>query len=159
MTENIIKVFLDSNVILSGIVSDKGSPRIILDILSLKMPFIVGMTGEYNLIEIESNLANKIPDAILLYNEYLLKINFKIIKIPSPAEIKNYSGCTSDKDIPVLVSAINGKADYLITGDKKDFDKLKAKDDYKFKIMNPSEFIKEIIPELLISKGELKTKT
>lgn len=152
MAENIIKVFLDSNVILSGLISDKGSPRIILDILSLKMPFILGMTGEYNLIEIERNLAKKIPDAILLYNEYLLKINFKIIKIPSPAEIKNHSGCTSDKDIPVLISAVNGKADYLITGDKKDFDKLKAKDDYIFKIMNPSEFIKGIIPELLKNK-------
>ena len=38
MAKSPTKFFLDSNVILSGIISDKGSPRIILDLLSLRLP-------------------------------------------------------------------------------------------------------------------------
>ena len=154
MAENIIKIFLGSNVMLSGLISDKGSPRIMLDILSLKTTLILGMTGEYNLIEIERNLIKKIPAAIPIYNEYISKINFEIIKMPSLVEIKNHLGQTADKDVPVLVSALNGKAGYLITGDKKDFDKLKAEHNYIFKILNPSEFIQAIIPEILKTKSE-----
>ncbi|MCX5901908.1 MAG: hypothetical protein NTV89_00220 [Proteobacteria bacterium] len=66
-------------------------------------------------------------------------------------EVKKYAGATAAKDIPVLVSAINSKADYLITGDKKDFGKLKG--DYPFKIISPSDFLENILPEIL---GQLK---
>ena len=59
-----MRVFLDSNVILSGLISDKGAPRIILDLLSLKLTSITGLTGEYNIIEIERNLKKKLPSAI-----------------------------------------------------------------------------------------------
>jgi predicted nucleic acid-binding protein len=50
------KVFLDSNVLLSGLFSDKGAPRIILDLLTLNLPMLAGATGRYNLIEVERNL-------------------------------------------------------------------------------------------------------
>ena len=55
MAGRIVKLFLDSNVILSGLLSDKGAPRIILDILSLNLPFLSGLTGEFNLLEMERN--------------------------------------------------------------------------------------------------------
>jgi predicted nucleic acid-binding protein len=152
MAEKNTRVFLDSNVILSGIISEKGAPCFILDILSLRMALITGITGEYNLIEIERNINKKIPDAIHLYKEFLSKINLEIIKLPSIAEINKYSGHTAAKDVPVLVSAINGKAGYLVTGDKKDFEKPKKSGNYPFQILNPSEFIDGIIP--LIFKGK-----
>lgn len=144
-----VRVFLDSNVILSGLLSDKGAPRIILDMLCLRLPFLIGVTGRYNIIEIERNLAKKMPAAIPVYREYLPKINLEIIQMPSAAEVKKFYGHVSDKDIPVVVSAINGKADLLVTGDKKDFAKLKAKGNELFKIVSPSEFIDIIFPEIL----------
>jgi predicted nucleic acid-binding protein len=56
MAKKAIKIFLDSNVILSGLLSDKGAPRVILDILCLELPLLKGATGEYNLLEIEKNI-------------------------------------------------------------------------------------------------------
>jgi hypothetical protein len=38
MAIRIVRVFLDSNVILSGLLSDQGAPRTILDLLTLKVP-------------------------------------------------------------------------------------------------------------------------
>ena len=79
--------------------------------------------------------------------QYLPLLNLEVIPLPSPAEIKKLSGITSDKDIPVLASAIRAGADFLVTGDKKDFIKLKGKN--PFKILSPAEFLDVILPEVL----------
>ena len=149
MAPKIFKVFLDSNVILSGLFSDQGAPRIILDILTLKLPFLLGSTGEYNLWEIERNLKKKMPGVLSVYKRYLSRLNLKIIPIPGPEEIKNFSGQIADKDIPVLVSAIQSKADFLVTGDKKHFEKLKVPGNYPLKIITPSEFLERVFPEII----------
>jgi len=151
MAKEAVRVFLDSNVILSGFISDRGAPRIILDILCLKLPFLQGITGRYNIAEVERNLAKKIPDAIPVYKQYFHELNLKIVPLPSAEEVLNFSGHISGKDVPVVVSAINGKADFLITGDKKDFGKLKMKRDYPFMIVSPSEFLESIISEIVKS--------
>ncbi len=147
MAKKGVKVFLDSNVIISGLFSDKGAPRVILDLICLGLPIIAGVTGEYNIIEIERNLTQKMPDALPVYRKYLPLLNLEVIPLPSSAEIKKLSGLTSDKDMPVLASAISGNVDFLVTGDKKDFIKLKGK--YSFRILSPSEFLDVVIPEVL----------
>jgi predicted nucleic acid-binding protein len=149
MAPKIFKVFLDSNVILSGLFSDQGAPRIILDILTLKLPFLLGSTGEYNLLEIERNLKKKMPGVFSVYKRYLSRLNLKIIPIPGPEEIKKFSGQIADKDIPVLVSAIQSKADFLVTEDKKHFEKLKVPGNYLLKIITPSEFLERVLPEII----------
>lgn len=143
------KVFLDSNVIISGLFSDKGPPRIILDLLCLGLPVLAGATGQYNIIEIERNIMNKMPDVLTVYKKYLQLLNLKIIPLPSSRDINKLFGHASDKDIPVLASAITSNADFLVTGDKKDFAKIIAKGKYSFRILSPAEFLDIILPEIL----------
>lgn len=147
MAKNRFKVFLDSNVIISGLFSDKGPPRIILDLLSLGLPLFSGATGEYNIVEIERNLSNKMPDVLHVYRKYLKLLKLEIVPLPLPADVNKLSGHTSGKDLPVLASAINCNADFLVTGDKRDFLKLEGK--YPFRILSPGEFLDIIIPEII----------
>ena len=98
--------------------------------------------------EIERNLAKKLPKALPVYKEYLPRINLEIVPLPKTLEVKNIYGSVADKDVPVIVSAVNGKADFLVTGDKKDFAKLKEKKTCPFKIVSPSEFVDVILPEV-----------
>ena len=149
MVKKEVKVFLDSNVIISGLFSDKGAPRIILDLLCLGLPVLVGMTGHYNIIEIERNIKKKMPEVLSLYKEYLPKLNLEIIPLPASEKIRDLSGHISDKDAPVLASAIIGKVDFLVTGDKKDFVRPSKKGKYPFKIVTPSEFLEKILPVIL----------
>jgi len=149
MGKKVVRVFLDSNVILSGLLSERGAPRIILDLLSLRLPFLIGSTGRYNLIEIERNLKNKMPSLLFLYKAYLPKLNLKVIPLPRPEDIRDFSGQIAEKDIPVLISAIRSKADFLVTGDKQHFGKMKELDKYPFHVLIPSEFIDSILPEIL----------
>jgi len=154
MGKRVVRVFLDSNVILSGLLSDKGAPRIILDLLTLELPFLVGSTGRYNLIEIERNLKRKMPQILAVYKRYLPRLNLKVISVPHPEELKEFAGKITDKDIPVLVSAIRSNADFLVTGDKRHFQRIKLPDDYLLKIVTPSEFIDLILPEVLKDFGK-----
>lgn len=149
MARKAVRVFLDSNAILSGLLSDKASPRAILDMLSLKLPFFTGITGKYNIIEIERNLTKKFPAAIPIYKEYIPKLNLEIAPLPSPEEVKRLSGHTAGKDVPVLASALNGRADFFVTGDKKDFASLMMKGKYPFKIITSAEFLDVIISEVV----------
>ena len=143
------KVFLDSNVILSGLLSDKGPPRVILDILSLDLPVLSGATGQYNIIEIERNLGKKMPGIIPVYRKYLPTMNLEIVPLPSPDIVKKLSKHIAAKDAPVLASAVSCKADHLITGDKKDFSNPGLKGKFGFRIVSPSEFVEEVLPEIL----------
>lgn len=144
MATNSCRVFLDSNVIISGLLSDKGAPRIILDLLSLRLPGITGLTGEYNLIEVERNLARKLPKALPIYKEYLPILSLTVIPLPKPEELTKYIGAINNKDLPVLLSAINGYVDFLITGDNKDFNHINDSNRYSFTVVSPSEFLEKI---------------
>jgi len=149
MGKKVVRVFLDSNVILSGLLSERGAPRIILDLLSLRLPFLIGATGRYNLTEIERNLRNKMPGLLSLYKAYLPKLNLKVIPLPRPRDIRGFPGQIAEKDIPVLISAIRSRADFLVTGDKQHFGKVKGDDKYPFHVLTPSEFVDSILPEIL----------
>jgi predicted nucleic acid-binding protein len=93
-------------------------------------------------MEIERNLAKKLPACISVYEKYLPRLNLEIIPLPAKAEIKKYIGVTAAKDVPVLVSALRGKADFLVTGDKKDFAPLtKWKKPPAVTIVNHADFL------------------
>ncbi len=149
MDEKEIRVFLDSNVIISGLLSEKGPPRIILDILSLGFPFLIGLTGRYNLVEIERNLKKKLPDLFPVYRKFLPKMNLKAVPFPKPEELKKFLGIIANKDVPVFVSAIKGQAHFFVTGDKQHFDKLKMIPRPPVKILTPGEFLDLLVPEIL----------
>ncbi|MFA5181024.1 MAG: PIN domain-containing protein [Syntrophales bacterium] len=141
MVKKAIKIFLDSNVILSGLLSDKGPPRVILDLLCLDMPFLKGVTCEYNLLEIERNIKKRLPTILDIYHSYLPKLRLEIVPLPTLDALKPYFNRIADKDVPVLASAVISGADYLVTGDKKDFDKFKDDASLPLKVVSPSELV------------------
>jgi predicted nucleic acid-binding protein len=141
MPSGVNRIFLDSNVIISGLLSAKGAPRIILDLLCLHLPNLQGATGAYNMMEIERNLARKLPAALPVFQEYLPRLNLETVPLPKYEELEPWFGITADKDVPVIVSAINGKADFLVTGDTGDFGALMKRDDLPFRVLTPAEFV------------------
>ena len=149
MGQKVVRGFRASKVILSGLLSERGAPRILLDLISLGLPFLLGSTGRYNLIEIERNLKKKMHGLFPLLQDDLPKLNLKVIPLPRPEDVRGFFGQIAEKDVPVLVSAIQSKADYLVTGDKKHFGKMKGHGEYPFEIVTPSEFIDSILPEIL----------
>jgi predicted nucleic acid-binding protein len=93
------------------------------------------------------------PGVWPVYKRYLPRLNLTVIPVPQPEELREFSGKMVDKNIPVLVSAIRAKADFLITGDKRHFGKLKGIEKYQLTIVTPSEFVDSIFPDILKDLG------
>jgi predicted nucleic acid-binding protein len=89
------------------------------------------------------------PGLLPLFKGYLPKLNLKVVPLPRSKDVRDFSGQIVEKDIPVLISAIRSKADFLVTGDKQHFGKMKEPDKYPFRVVTPSEFIDSILPEIL----------
>ncbi|MDW7759565.1 MAG: PIN domain-containing protein [Acidobacteriota bacterium] len=142
------RIFLDSNVIVSGLFSDRGAPRIILDILSLDLPALKPMTGAYNIGEIERTLRVKLPAALSTFRTALKLMNPEIVALPSEGDLAPLVGLTAAKDLPVIASAISGKADILVTCDVKHLLKIE-KSRLSFKIASPADFLDDLLPEIL----------
>jgi len=119
-----------------------------LDILSLNLPVLTAVTGAYNIYEVERNLAAKLPAALPLFRSCLRTIGFEIVPLPERKDLEPLAGLTSEKDLPVLASAVLGKADVLVTGDKRDLLKIR-KHDLPFAVLSPAEFLDEYLPEWL----------
>jgi len=148
MEKRRLRVFLDSNVILSGLFSDKGAPRIILDILSLDLPVLTAITGAYNVAEVERNIVSKLPAALPLFRSSLQTSGFETVPIPNQEDLAPWAGLTSEKDLSVLASALRGRADVLVTGDKKDLLQIR-KPAFPFLILSPSGFLDDFLPGFL----------
>jgi predicted nucleic acid-binding protein len=147
-----VKVFLDSNVIISGLISDKAAPRVILDLLCHDLPFIQAATGQYNIDEIERTIVRKLPQMRNVFHDFLSRLRIKIIPMPGRQNLSKYRGLIADEDLPVLVSALHYGADYLVTGDKKHFKGLRERKDIPLKVCSPSEFV-EIIATVVRELG------
>ena len=144
-----VRIFLDSNVIISGLFSDRGAPRVILDLLSLRLPVLSGVTGQFNIVEIERNLKKKMPEVLPRYREYLPLLNLEIIPLPAAREIAELKGRVAEKDLPVLASAMRAKADFLVTGDRKDFAKARRMRKDPPRVVSPAELLEMVLPEIL----------
>ena len=137
-----IKIFLDSNVILSGLLSDRGAPRVILDLLCLELPFLRGATGAYNLLEIERNIGKRLPGGLEVFRSCLPRLRLEIVPLPSRQTVESFLPLIAAKDAPVLAAATQWGADFLVTGDKRDFEQLKGDPRISLSIIHPAELIR-----------------
>ncbi len=67
---------------------------------------------------------------------------------PLEKDLVPLAGLIAEKDLPVIASAINGRADVLVTGDRKDLLKLRRRRSDS-SIASPAEFLDVLLPRLL----------
>lgn len=128
-----LKVVLDTNVYLSGIIFG-GNSRHILDILIEKK--IIAIASPAILLEISQKLEKKFnwsKEQILV----TVKTLAKTAKIVNPQ--KRLTVVKADKnDNKIIEAGVEGRADYIITGDKH---LLRIKEYQNIKILSPAEFL------------------
>lgn len=143
------RVFLDSSIILSGLFSGEGPPRLILDILCLGLPVLCGVTGRFNVLEIERDLEKGSPRALPVYLEYLPLLNLEIVPLPTREDLRPHLARVESRDAPVLASAANGRADFLVSEDRGLLAADGGIDRPRFRAAEPREFLDRILPAIL----------
>jgi predicted nucleic acid-binding protein len=117
-----VLIVLDTNVLVSALITPFGNAARILDMVIL---------GDLRLLY-DDRIISEFREALLDYFENDgVKITPSLINEPLVAK----------DDIPFLEVAISGKADVLITGNKRHF-QIKSK--RSLKIMSPEEFLKSL---------------
>ena len=133
-----LKIFLDSNVFISGLYSEKGGPGIILDhFIAGKIGIIISQKVLNEAIEV---LSEKLQKMLPFLQEFLLSYPPEIIKDAKPENIKKWSGLVNEDYAMILESAISCEPDYFITGDKHFFNNSLIEKRSVLKILRPESF-------------------
>lgn len=129
---NPVKVTLDTNIIISGI-GFGGKPRSVLQlILDNKIQVY---TSSILLAELEDVTSKRFPKLANNFELIGKKIRKKFITVQPKTTLKVVK---DDDDNRVLEATVEGKCDYIITGDKE---LLKLKSFRNIKILTPNEFL------------------
>ena len=115
-----MKVFLDSSVVIAGILSQTGAARVLL--VMSESGQIETFISEQVIVETERTLARKAPEALPAFRQTLRDANPSIISSPTPQEIQDHMDLISDpEDVPILLAAMKAHVDYLATHNTKHF--------------------------------------
>ena len=135
-----LRVFLDSNVIFSGLYSPRGSPAVILE------HFVKGdisvVVSQQVLEEVVRTIKEKLPDALPILKKLLVSTPPEVAADPTLEAIKRRKSKLSLADAAILEAAIAAKPDYFITGDNHFLGNPGLAEDTGLKIVTPSEFLK-----------------
>lgn len=141
-------ILFDADVLFSLCYSKNplsGAKRILLFGYREKYHFV---TSYIIINEVRRNLINckDNKESLIKLKDILIDFNFQIVQRIRESLITEYTGIIHAKDRHVLAAAIQAKADYLLTFNKKHF--LTAgfrKLNLSLQIMNPKDFIKQVI--------------
>ena len=138
------RVFLDVSVFIAAAGSESGRSSLILEVC--RGIRFSAVTTRRILLEARRNIRKKLSsEAILRFYKEIAKLNPEIIGPPAKESLSQYDDIIALKDQHVLASALEGKAAFLITLDRKHFQtEVIRQANLSITIMTPKEFLELI---------------
>jgi putative PIN family toxin of toxin-antitoxin system len=134
-----LRIFLDSNVIISGIYSKAGPPGKILDLHTAGRIQIV--VCKFVLEEVIRNIRVKRSKDIAALYAFLSNAPPSIAVDPGINEILLWAKYLSQEDAIILAAAIRARVDCFITGDRHFHSAALQSQKMNLKILTPAEFV------------------
>jgi predicted nucleic acid-binding protein len=136
-----MRVFLDANILFSASFAES----LLADFLGELKKHAVLLTNAYAKAEAERNVAAKMPTRLAACQvaDTLELVPLQLFDLPVKLV---------EKDRPILCGAIAGRADYLLTGDKKDFGHLFGRTVRGVKIVTVQLLLADLIAQGLIKE-------
>jgi predicted nucleic acid-binding protein len=143
------RVFLDSGVLLEGLLAPWSASRAVL-VLSRRRVFKIVLAKyvqgevEENLLELlvsDARIGNEIID---VYGKLLRLLAPEYVAMPSRQEVERHRHLIRHQaDVPVLVSALKAAPDWFLTTNTRHFNKQVAQRT-QLKISTPQDFVSDI---------------
>ena len=112
-----MRVFLDTNVLFSGLHSARGIPNRILEAASAgTMTCVVSLTV---LQELARNIRRKAPGLAGEFSRFLANTRVEVLGDPSDDETQYWIDAELGSDAPLIAAALAAAVDYFCTGDKR----------------------------------------
>ena len=126
------RVFLDANVLYSAAYLERSGLARLWTLDNVEL-----LTSAYGLEEARRNLAMDRPEAVIRLERLCKAISTlnvpQGLKLPASVQL-------DDKDQPILLAAIHGRADYLLTGDARHFAHLYGKRIATVLVLRPAQY-------------------
>lgn len=135
-----MRVFVDTNVIISSILFPQGKVSYVFSHLLEKHTVIISTYSKNECIEV---FKRKFPNDIEQIELFFNGINFEEFVTPDKLDVNKFPKIRDTADLPILASAILSDSDILLTGDK-DFTEIEID---KPLIFTPSEYYELINPK------------
>lgn len=136
-----MRVFLDANILFSAAFAKS----LLADFLEELQRHADLLTNAYARTEAERNIAAKAPKRLAALRAFADGLELVPLQLFDPG-VK-----IAEKDRPILCGAIAGHADYLLTGDKKDFGHLYGKTVQGVKIVSVPLLLADLIAQGIIT--------
>jgi len=133
---NGLRVFIDSNILLSAVLSNSSLSSKVLTLLIEEHHLII---CSYSINEVTKVINRKFPDHIAKWDKFISTLEFEMAYTPENPLVFPAPYIRDEKDIPILVSAILAEPDVLITGDY-DFHTDEIRE--YFAVYTPGEFLR-----------------
>ncbi len=131
-----MRIMLDTNVIVSAILFPNSLPCTLIKSILSRHEIVLCTHIIEELYEI---FERKFKQKTKALETFLSELAYELVYTPQNIDKDNYPIIRDEKDLPILVSAIIGIADVIITGDK---DFLEADVEYPI-IMTTREFVEK----------------
>lgn len=132
---NALRVFIDSNILVSAVLSNSSLSSKLLTLLIEEHHLII---CTYSITEVSKVINRKFSKHIAKWDKFLTTLEFEIAYTPSDLSTVRVPYIRDPKDIPILVSAMVSQPDIFITGDM-DFYTPEIQE--HFTIMTPGDFL------------------
>ena len=136
-----MRIFLDANILFSASFPES----LLADFLGELKKHAVLLTNAYAKTEAERNVATKMPKRLAACQKFASAVELV------PLQLFDLDVKLAEKDRPILCGAIAARADYLLTGDKKDFGHLFGRTIAGVKIVSVQLLLAD-----LIAQGHIK---
>lgn len=113
-----LKVFFDADALIAGSASNTGASFVLLQLCELGM--LHGITSHQVVSECVRNIQNKLPEA-LPYFEKIIQSAIEVVDDPSRSSLADFAKMAHEKDLPILVSAIDNGVGFLVTFNVKHY--------------------------------------
>ena len=133
------RVFLDSSVLVAGILSQTGASSAILDLGEAGEIIIILSKGV--LVETDRVFEKKFSGLIGDFREFIKSLSPIIVEDATAEEIRDAERVIDKDDAPILAAARKTDLHYLVSMDMKHFHANKARQYLKSPVVTPAQFL------------------
>jgi len=133
------RVFLDTNVLIAGVLTQRGIPATILDLGETEEIQLV--VSRQVLVEADRVFARKFPELLERYRLFIKNLRPLLVEDPPARAVREARKVIHPDDAPILAAAKLAKVQYLVTGNTRHFTASRVREFLPIPIVTPAEFL------------------
>jgi predicted nucleic acid-binding protein len=142
VSEETPRVFLDTNVLFSGLRTPGGKPHRMLEAATAGSMRAVVSGGV--LVELLRNIRRKAPYLLAVLEILLTDTPLEVAPEPSPQQTESWLQAGLGSDAPIVAAAVLSEVDYFCTGDRRMLENASLLKRAGLRVVTPAELLEAL---------------